>query len=169
MTADPTRRLVLAAASSGLLLLAGCRGVEALGRPPGPGPGVAQLRRAITAEEAMVRTYQAALAALGGHARAAALAGELLAQHQEHLVALRSRLVLPGGSRLARPPAPSAPLPLGSGRRAVISALATAERDAAARLLGLLPAAPPELAQLMASIGASEAGHAAVLDPAALA
>jgi hypothetical protein len=48
----------------------------------------------------------------------------------------------------------------------VLAALRAAERHASARLLDQLAAAPPSLAQLLASISASEATHAAILSAA---
>jgi hypothetical protein len=45
----------------------------------------------------------------------------------------------------------------------MLTELATAEAAASNRLIGQLARVPPELAQLMASIAASEAGHVVLL------
>src|SRR5260221_463283 len=57
VVAEPSRRLVLAAAAAGSLTLAGCTGIRALGPVPKPGADVVALERAIAAEELMVARY----------------------------------------------------------------------------------------------------------------
>ena len=127
------------------------------------------LEHAIADEELMVARYQAALTAFGGDRKAVAVATALLAEHSRHLAALRSRLVLPPRLATASPrPSPSAP-PVPSGVARVIADLSAAEQAAATRLAGQLQHVPGPLAQLMASIGASEAGHVALLAQARLA
>ena len=166
MRTEPTRRAVVAAA--GALLLAGCKGIAVLGPLPKPGADVITLDHAIADEEVMIASYRAALAGLAGDAHAAAVVGGMLAEHERHLAALRARLVLPPRLATARPrPSPTPPA-LPSGRRQVVAALADAERAASIRLAGQLLAVPPPLAQLMASIGASEAAHAVILEQARL-
>jgi len=169
--AEPARRAVLAAALSGSVLsgavvagsvLAGCKGIKVLGSPPKPGPGVLTLDHAIAAEELMIARYQAASAALAGDSSSAIVAA-VLADHRRHLAALQSRLVLPPRLATARPRPRPTPPALPAGRRAVLADLAAAERAASARLAKQLLAVPAPLAQLMASIGASEASHAVVL------
>jgi multidrug efflux pump subunit AcrA (membrane-fusion protein) len=101
--ADQTRRAVLAAtaASLPLLALSGCKGVGALATPPRPAPDVAVLKAAIAAEEVMIARYDAVIT------RSARLAGSLRplrAEHQSHLVQLRSRLIVPPGSGGPVPP-----------------------------------------------------------------
>ena len=101
---EATRRRVLAATVAALpLVMAGCKGLGALGTPPKPAADVAVTRDAITVESNLIARYGAVLAAVPS------LAGEL------------------------RP------------------------------LLAHLDAAPPSLAQLLASISASEATHALIL------
>jgi hypothetical protein len=165
VAAEPSRRAVIAAtaATAALpLLAAGCRGTAALGTPPRPAPDVALLRDAIEAEDAMVASYQAAVRQVHG-GRAVTLA-RLLAEHEQHARQLRARLIR--GSPLA---AGSAPLPrptepvLPSAPHQVIAYLSRAERAAAQRLLGQVPRVPPALAQLFASISASEATHVPAL------
>lgn len=175
-----TRRGMVAAAAGGSLLLAGCKGLEALGPPPGPAADVGTLERAIAAEEQLVRVYQAALSALSGHpgqGRAADVVRDVLADHQAHLTRLRARLIVPPGLASPSPgsgsgsgsPAVASPPAAGTPPREIIAGLVSAENAAAARLIRQLVAMPPGVAQLMASIGASEAGHAALLSRMGLA
>lgn len=175
MPADQTRRAVLAAtaASLPLLALSSCKGVGALATPPRPAPDVAVLQAAIGAEEVMIARYDAVIT------RSARLAGSLRplrAEHRSHLVQLRSRLIVPPGSAAAASPTPSpspspAPAQAGpgsvpAGAAAAISYLQAAERHAASALLHQLIAVSPSLAQLMASVAASEATHVAALGTA---
>jgi hypothetical protein len=169
VTAEPTRRHVVAAAAAGSLLLAGCKGLDALGPPPKPAAAVDTLTRAIAAEEQMVRMYRAALATLAGRSRATSVVSVMLADHQAHLDRLRSRLIVPPGLPQAKPSPSHAPPALPTAQHEVIAALVSAENAAASRLTGQLLTAPPALAQLMASISASEAGHGALLSRPGLA
>ena len=172
MSADPTRRVVLAASAGLPLLVAGCRGTEVLSTPPQPSAAVRRLRAAIAAEQLMVVRYQRVIALLAGGRAAAAgtgpaaratLAG-LLAEHQDHLRQLRSRLV-PGSPQAAG----SGPLPrataagVPAGPRQAIGYLGRAEQAASDQLLNDVLLVPPSLAQLLASISASEATHALIL------
>ena len=163
MRSEPTRRMMLAMTASGTLALAGCKGIAALGPVPGIGPGVRALDRAIRGEELIIASYQAAITALAGKAGPSAIASGVLAEHQRHLSALRSRLVLPPRLATASPAPSPVPPALPPGAHRVLAALAGAERAASARLLNELLLAPPPLAQLMASIAASEAAHAVIL------
>ncbi|HYK34301.1 MAG TPA: ferritin-like domain-containing protein [Streptosporangiaceae bacterium] len=159
--AEPTRRVMLAAAAAGSLGLAGCKGIAALGPLPNISPDVVTLEHAIEAEELMVATYRAAagqLAASGNGQRLSAVVTAIQAEHQAHVTRLRARLVLP--PRLARTKfAAGRPSPLPADSHGIIGALVADERAAAARLTSQLLHAPPALAQLMASIAASEAAH----------
>ena len=163
MRADLRRRSVLAAAMMAVpLVAAGCKGVGALGTPPEPGPDVAMLRGAIGTEQALIARYRSAMA--GSPALAGTLS-PLLAQHREHLARLTSMLIEPPG-RSASPqatPSPASTAAPGTGPAATLAALEAAESDAARSLAGRLALAPPALAQLMASIAASEASHALLL------
>ncbi len=165
MSAEPTRRVILAGASCAVLLgglLAGCKGIAALGPLPKPGADVRTLDDAIGAEEAMVARYRAAAGALSGNTALSATVQRLLGEHQQHLQALRSRLLLPRRLATASPrPTPTPTLPAGAAN--VLADLKAAETAASARLMGELLHVPPALAQLMASIAASEASHAEVL------
>jgi len=174
VVAEPTRRLVLAAAAAGSLTLAGCTGIRALGPVPEPGADVVALERAIAAEELMVARYASVLSPLTGFGvtgkhsasavkRAMAVVSAIHAEHEAHLAQLRSRLVLPARLATSRPRQSPTPAPLPAGWRSVLAALAAAETAASDRLIGWVPAAPPALAQLMASIAASEAAHVVLL------
>jgi hypothetical protein len=166
VAADPTRRRVLAA--SALVLTAagtaGCASGQAWpwARPPVPAPEVGVLRNVIAAEDIMVSRYAAVLQA---RPALAAAVSPLLRQHRQHLAQLRERLVVPAGARPSptmRARARQAPVP--AGRAAVLAYLRRAETDQAAFLTRTLATvATPSLAQLMASISASEAAHAALL------
>ena len=163
MRADLRRRSVLAAAMMAVpLVAAGCKGVGALGAPPEPGPDVATLRGAIGTEQALIARYHSAMA---GSAALSGTLAPLLAQHREHLARLTSMLIEPPG-RSASPqatPSPASTAAPGTGPAATLAALEAAESDAARSLSGRLALAPPALAQLMASIAASEASHALLL------
>ena len=178
MAADRTRRAVLAAGAVCLPMLAvsGCKGVGALAAPPRPAPDVAILRAAIAAEELMIARYDAVVR---GSGQLAAVLRPLRAEHRAHLAQLRSRLIVPpaaaaapalvGASGRGSSDAGSGsashgePADVPAGRAAAISFLQGAERAAAATLLRKLPAVSPSLAQLMASVAASEATHVAAL------
>ncbi len=142
MRADLRRRSVLAVAGAVLpILAAGCKGVGGLGTPPGPPPDVAVLRAAIRTEQALITRYRSALAT------SPALKDTLdpvLGQHLAHLAALRSRLI---GTAATPHPARTSPGPAGQ----------------ASTLVSRLATASPSLAQLLASISAAEASHAALL------
>jgi hypothetical protein len=164
--AEPTRRAVIGGASASVLLggmLAGCKGITALGQVPKPGADVGTLDDAIVAEELMIATYRAALSALSGATAATSTASSLLGQHQQHLAALHSRLLLPPRLATASPRPTPTPSALPAGVSGVLAGLAAAESSASARLMRQLLDVPPALAQLMASIAASEASHVVVL------
>ena len=165
MARDATRRRVLAIGAVTLpLAAAGCKGLAALGAPPTPAPDVAVVGDAITVEARLISHYGVVLGAVP------ALAGALqplLAQHHDHLARLRARLIIPPGSRATNPASPG-PEPRGSAPvpgtpSAALGYLRDAENAAAAAQLAHLAAAPPSLAQLLASISASEATHAMIL------
>jgi hypothetical protein len=167
VAAKPTRRVVLVA--TGMLPLAaasGCGGVKVIGAPPPPAPDVTALREAIAAEQLMADRYTAVLRSAGG-ALTTALQ-PLLDEHRAHLAQLRSRLIVPPGSRYPLPGSPvhpSAAVPAAAS--AGIAFLRSAEQAAAAAMLDRLRHVPASLAQLFASISASEATHVPALDAAA--
>jgi hypothetical protein len=167
MARDATRRRVLTVAAATLpLVMAGCKGIAALGPPPKAAPDVAVATDAIAVETQLIARYGDVLAANPGLAPALR---PLLAQHHEHLTRLRARLIVPAGGQ-------PLPTPRATARRtaavpgtpaAALGYLRDAEDAASGALLAHLATAPPSLAQLLASISASEATHALILGTAA--
>ena len=157
-----------AAALPALLAIAGCRSSDAFAGPdplagrPALSPDVITLQEAIKAERAMIALYQAAVN--GGTRPARTLEG-LLAEHRQHLSRLQARLVLPPGSGSASPsPSPSSSPSSSRARgRVTIAQLRAAERASATDLVRRLVSVPPALAQLFASIAASDATHVVAL------
>jgi hypothetical protein len=160
---------VLAASAAAVpLLVSACRGVQVLGPPPATPLDVRVLRSAITAERLMVARYRSAVADAEGTAGSAAhpaLASltAILAEHEQHLAQLSARLVVPDGSASKSPSAPAASGSLPAGLANALPVLETAEQDASDTLASQLLRVPPSLAQLMASISASEATHVPLL------
>ena len=168
--------LIASAAALPLLLgTAGCRSSDVFtgpdplaGRPP-LGHDVLTLQAVIAAEENMIDLYRAAISGDSGDqrpARARTLRA-LLAQHEQHLVRLKARLIVPPG--VSPSPSPSSSSSGGATspppRASTISTarLQAAERASAADLVRRLATAPPALAQLLASIAASDATHVTAL------
>jgi hypothetical protein len=178
VTVDQSRRAVLAASAAALpLLLTACRGVQALGAPPPPALDIRLLRSAISAEELMVARYTAAIKQAGSRAESAgstsapavsasitAALTAVLAEHSQHLDQLTSRLIEPAPTKPSPRPAVSLP----AGQTDVLNGLETAEQAASDRLIGQIAWLPPSLAQLFASIAASEATHVPYLQAARL-
>ena len=96
----------------------------------------------------------------------------LLAEHRAHLAQLRSRLIIPAGGSASASPSPSGrpagAQPVPTAPAAAVAFLKNAEQAAATALLARLVTAPSSLAQLFASISASEATHVPVLDTVAV-
>ena len=107
----------------------------------------------------MIARYASALKQLTADAYTSARAVQ--AEHLAHLAQLKSRLIEPAGARPSpvSPPGHPALTPGATNARAVLGELETAERAASDRLIGELGGLPPSLAQLFASIAASEATH----------
>jgi hypothetical protein len=157
------RRLLIASATTLPLLLttAGCRSADLFAGPDplGPPPQLARstdvLESVIAEEVALISLYESA--ASGG----SGVLASLLAEHQDHLARLRSRLVVPAGS--SRRPRVAAPRP--TAVRPSVSKLRAAEQKSASSLVHRLSTVSiePALAQLIASIAASDASHDAVL------
>jgi hypothetical protein len=164
----PRRRVLLASAAALPLLLgaAGCRSSDVFtgpdplaGRPP-LGHDVLTLQAVIAAEENMIDLYQLAISGDSGTSRAPTLRS-LLAQHQQHLVQLKARLIVPPAASASPSPSSASPSPRAS--TVSITRLRAAERASAADLVRRLATAPPALAQLLASIAASDATHVTAL------
>lgn len=164
----PRRRLLLASATALPLLFAaaGCRSSDAFagpdplsGRPP-LSHDVVTLQAVITAEQALVAQYRAAIAGRSAAAPQASVLQPLLSQHEQHLAWLRARLVIPSGAAPSASPSASATTPAGPVTTATLRA---AEHASATSLVQKLATVQPSLAQLFASIAASDATHVAVL------
>jgi hypothetical protein len=172
----PRRRVLLASAAAlpALLGTAGCRssdvftGPDPLAGPPRPAPDVITLQAVIAAEHTMVQLYQAAIGRDRAAARARGLE-PLLAEHQQHLTRLWARLIVPPGAPASASASPGATASSSPGaaspapRRVTITRLRGAERASAADLVRRLGTVEPTLAQLFASIAASDATHVAAL------
>jgi hypothetical protein len=153
------RRMLTVVLGSSALAVTACQEPAALRKPPGLSASVRTLRASITAEQGLVDSYHDVIR------RFPQLSGRLnsfLAQHEQHLAQLRGRLVVPPHVTMSPIPSPAATSPATSAEAAVES-LVRAEQTAAATQLGRLKGAPPALAQLLASIAASEATHAVAL------
>ncbi len=169
-----TRRSALAASAAALpLLLTACKGIQALGTPPPPAPDVVALRTAIAAEKLMVARYASAIRLLRSQFPPRATAQHIFlylavrsvqAEHAAHLIQLKARLVQPVLSTPSASPSPS--VQVGSTIDAELTVLEEAEAAASDQLTGLLPGVPGSLAQLFASIAASEATHVPYLQAA---
>jgi hypothetical protein len=181
-----SRRSVLtasAAVASGALplLLTACKGVQALGTPPPPAPDIVALRTAILAEETLLARYAAVvrLASTPAGSGVVTAIKTVQAEHVAHLAQLKSRLVEPAGSTPSSfPSASSSPsasgspgatpgAPVSGTLPAALTALEEAEQAASDRLIGQLGVLPASLAQLFASVAASEAAHVPYLRAAA--
>src|ERR1700733_7443842 len=102
--ARPSRRVVLTASAATIpLLISACRGVQVLGSPPPPAPDVRQLRTAISAERSLIAGYRAAMPHASADASVSAALAALLAEHEQHLAQLNSRLIVPAGSADSAP------------------------------------------------------------------
>ena len=154
-----------AAALPALLATTGCRssdlfaGPDPLAGRPALSHDVITLQAVIAAEQAMIKLYQAAV---DGRLGVDDLAG-LLAEHRQHLGRLQARLVLPPGFSAASPSAPPSASPGVVPARLTIGRLRAAEQASAAGLLRRLVTVQPALAQLFASIAASDATHVVAL------
>ena len=169
--------MLLASAAALPLLLgaAGCRssdvftGPDPLAGPPPLGHDVLTLQAVIAAEENMIDLYQLAISGDSGITGPPTLRSlrSLLAQHRQHLVQLKARLIVPPGASASPSPSSASPTPRASTspRTSTVSItrLRAAERASAADLVRRLATAPPALAQLFASIAASDATHVTAL------
>lgn len=125
-------------------------------------PDVAAVRRAVADEEDLLARYDTAVR---HHPQLASRLDAFATEHRAHLQALRAR-VSPSPSPLATHATPepsSSHSPAGMDTEDILSALANREHAAADTRLDDLTGAAPFLAQLLASIGAAEATHAALL------
>ncbi len=161
-----------AAALPFLLGVAGCRSSDAFagpdplaGRPP-LGRDVLTLQAVIAAEENMIDLYRTAISGDPGNRAASQtrMLQSLQAQHEQHLVQLKARLVVPPGASASPLPSPGKTASPSPRAGAVsLARLRAAERASAADLVQRLATVPPALAQLFASIAASDATHVTAL------
>ena len=176
----PRRRTLLASAAALPLLLAtaGCRssdvftGPDPLAGRPRPAPDVVTLAAVIAAEENLISLYRKALAGDSGATARGHDLRALLVQHEQHLTRLRTELIQPPGTATATAsprataaasPRPSAKVSAAAPAGVTIARLRAAERASAAGLVRRLATVEPALAQLFASIAASDATHVTVL------
>jgi hypothetical protein len=156
-----SRRQLLAASPTALplfLALSACKGPAVLSGPPPVTDQTTMLLHAITTEQNLIWVYKKTAAAYSG---LASLLDPLLAEHQAHLAQLRGRVIEPPGRQV--PVAVTARPAIGASTGAALATLAAAEQAAIATLMSRLGGASPSLAQLYASIAASEATHVTVL------
>jgi hypothetical protein len=155
------RRQLLAASATTLPLfaaLSACAGPDPLNGPPPLSADVRALLRAVTAEQNLIWIYNRTMASYSAVAPAL---GTLLAEHQAHLAQLRARIVEPPGKSV---PGTVTSKPSVPGTAATaLAQLRAAEQSAVTAQLGRLAGASPSLAQLYASIAASEATHVTAL------
>lgn len=157
MPVPVSRRAVLGGAA-GLVCLTGCTGPAA--RDLVPGPEVAVLLGAIRDEERLISLYEQVTTARSGLSSAFT---DALRDHREHLEVLRAHYVPGTGGATATPSVPASPFAPPSSDAEVVPVLRAAEKAAAAARVSDAAAVPGGLAQLLASIGACEAGHATAL------
>jgi len=140
------------------LVLSACAGLDPLAGPPPLSADVRGLLGAVADERNLIWIYQKTMAAYSPLASALA---PLLAEHQAHLTQLHARIIEPPGKTI---PSTAAARPVIPGtRQAAVAGLRAAEQAANTAQLRRLATASPSLAQLYASIAASEATHVTVL------
>jgi hypothetical protein len=169
------RRALVLGLSTALVASAGCSSQSAADPEPSDRPSVdpdlAIRAAAAQAERGLLAAYTATLAR---HPDLSQPLAAPSAHHAEHLAALAAATASPEATTTSRtaPVTPTAtPAPSDTGAAAAIAddpltataALAAAEREAAAGRLDDLDRASPALARLLASVGAAEAAHAALL------
>ena len=140
------------------LALSACKGPAVLRAPPSVSPQTRALLHAVTAEQNLIWIYNKAIAAYSGLAPTLA---PLRAEHEAHLAQLRGRVIEPPGKQV--PGTVTAKPALGATQSAALAQLRATEQAAVTTLMSRLNGASPSLAQLYASIAASEATHVSVL------
>lgn len=174
---------MMSAGALSVLGLSGCRsssffaGPDPLGSAPPLATDTQALEAVIMAESRLVALYRSAAAAMPAHT---ALVSGILAEHSQHLARLRTWLVVPSGtaasapaaswppsspsaSSSASPSASSAASPSASAGPFTLDRLRAAEQQSSLTYLQYLGDVQPGLAQLFASIAASEFTHQGVL------
>jgi hypothetical protein len=157
-----SRRQLLAASPTTLALflaLSACKGPAVLSAPPTVSPQTQTLLHAVTAELNLIWIYNTAITTYSGLAPTLA---PLRAEHEAHLSQLRARVIEPPGKEV--PDTVTAKPRLGPTQADALVQLRGAEQTAVTALMSRLSGASPSLAQLYASIAASEATHVSVLN-----
>ena len=140
------------------LALSACKGPAVLDAPPTVSHQTRMLLHAVTAELNLIWIYNKAIAAYSGLEPALA---PLRAEHEAHLAELRSRVIEPAGKKVSQT-VTSRPA-IAATQAGALAQLKSAEQAAVRTLMSRLGVASPSLAQLYASIAASESTHASVL------
>jgi hypothetical protein len=157
-----SRRQLLAASPTTLslfLALSACEGPAVLSAPSSVSPQTQVLLQAVTAEQNLIWIYNKAIAAYSGLAPTLT---PLRDEHEAHLAQLRARVIEPPGKQV--PDTVTAKPALGATGDTALVQLRDAEQAAVGTLMSRLAGASPSLAQLYASIAASEATHVGVLN-----
>ncbi len=141
-----------------ILALSACKGPAVLSGPPPVSNQTQMLLHAVTAEQNLIWIYNKAMA---GYSALRPTLAPLLAEHRAHLAELTARVVEPPGKKV--PGTVTARPALNATADGALRQLRAAEQAAAVRLLSRLGGASPSLAQLYASIAASEATHVTTL------
>jgi hypothetical protein len=161
-----SRRQLLAASPTTLplfLALTGCKGPAVLSGPPSLSDQTTMLLHAVTAEQNLIWMYNNAVDAYSSLKPTLA---PLLAEHEAHLAQLRGRVIEPPGKQVpdaATARAGGGKPEVADTKAAALAQLRAAEQSAIATLMSRLGGASPSLAQLYASIAASEATHVTAL------
>jgi hypothetical protein len=139
-------------------VLAAATGCTSVGRADAPaaGPEVTLLDGAIQNEAGLIALYDAVLAA---HQGLSSRLRPLRDHHVQHLAVLKRHYV-PGSTTGTATPAPRPVATAPDGQARALSTIRSAERKAAAARADEVRRASPGLSQLLAAIGACEAGHA---------
>ena len=140
------------------LALSACAGPNPLAGPPPLSADVRGLLAAVTDEQNLIWIYKRTMASYSPMAPALAA---LLAEHQAHLAQLRAMIVEPPGKTI---PGTVTRKPTVPGTAAsALAQLRAAEQSATTAQLRRLAHAAAPLAQLYASIAASESTHVSAL------
>jgi hypothetical protein len=156
-----SRRQLLAASPTTLpliLALSACKGPAVLSGPPPVSDQTTMLLHAVTVEQNLIWVYgktTAVYSSLGPTLL------PILAEHQAHLAQLRERVIEPPGRHVPDPVTDRSSV--AATKEAALGRLRAAEKAAMATLMSRLGGASPSLAQLYASIAASEATHVSAL------
>ena len=140
------------------LALSACKGPAVLSGPPPLSDQTQMLLHAVTSEQNLIWIYNKAMA---GYSALRPTLAPLLAEHRAHLAQLTARVVEPPGRKV--PDTVTAKPALNASAEGALLQLRAAEQAAIVTLLSRLGSASPSLAQLYASIAASEATHVTTL------